>query len=123
MRREARLGFEGEMQTMTQQNTFYYPYAFFTNAHFPLFKVGALYFDKLVILDPVGASWVTTGADRFNFRNRVNYDYFPLNENQRRIHFNRSYDSTMIGIYYYNSRPTVIRVGAVTHALGKLPLV
>jgi hypothetical protein len=26
-------------------------------------KVVALYFDKLVILDPVGASWDTIGAD------------------------------------------------------------
>jgi len=28
-----------------------------TNAQLPLLKVAALYFDKLVILDPVGASW------------------------------------------------------------------
>ena len=26
-------------------------------------KVAALYFDKLVLLDPVGASWATIGAD------------------------------------------------------------
>jgi RHS repeat-associated protein len=48
---------------------------------------------------------------RYDFRNRTNYDFFPLNENQRTIHFNRSYGSTMIGLYYYNSRPTVIRFG------------
>jgi hypothetical protein len=28
----------------------------FTNAQLPLLKVAALYFDKLAILDPVGAS-------------------------------------------------------------------
>lgn len=48
---------------MTDHNLFYYPYAFFTNAQLPLLKMAALYFDKLVILDPVGASWVTIGAD------------------------------------------------------------
>lgn len=48
---------------MTDHNLFYYPYASFTNAQLPLLKVAALYFDKLVILDPVGASWDTIGAD------------------------------------------------------------
>jgi hypothetical protein len=48
---------------MTEHNRFYYPYASFTNAQLPLLKVAALYFDKLVILDPVGASWATIGAD------------------------------------------------------------
>src|SRR2546430_1151375 len=47
---------------MTDHNLFYYPYASFTNAQLPLLKVAALYFDKLVILDPVGASWDTIGA-------------------------------------------------------------
>jgi len=28
-----------------------------------LLKVAALWFDKLVLLDPVGASWVTIGTD------------------------------------------------------------
>jgi hypothetical protein len=65
MRREARLGFEGEMQTMTEHNNFYYPYASFTNAHLPLFKVEALYFDTQVILDLLGTRWATIGADRF----------------------------------------------------------
>ncbi len=48
---------------MTQHNLFYYPYASFTNAQLPLLKVAALWFDKLFILDPVGASWDTIGAD------------------------------------------------------------
>jgi hypothetical protein len=48
---------------MIEHNLFYYPYASFTNAQLPLLKVAALYFDKLVILDPVGASWNTGGAE------------------------------------------------------------
>jgi len=48
---------------MADNNVFYYPYASFTNAQLPLLKVAALYFDKLVLLDPVGASWDTVGAD------------------------------------------------------------
>lgn len=48
---------------MTQHNLFYYPYASFTKAQLPLLKVAALWFDKLVILDQVGASWDTIGAD------------------------------------------------------------
>ena len=48
---------------MTGHNLFYYPYASFTDAQLPLLKVAALWFDKLVILDPVGASWDTIGAD------------------------------------------------------------
>jgi hypothetical protein len=40
-----------------------HPYASFTNAQLPLLKVAALWFDKLVILDPLGASWDTIGAD------------------------------------------------------------
>ena len=48
---------------MTSHNLFYYPYASFTNAQLPLLKVAALWFDKLVLLDPVGASWDTVGAD------------------------------------------------------------
>jgi hypothetical protein len=47
---------------MTDHNLFYYPYAFFTNAQISLLKVAALYFDKLVVLDPVGASWNTIGT-------------------------------------------------------------
>jgi hypothetical protein len=48
---------------MTENNLFYYPYASFTNEQFPLLKVAALYFDKLTLLDPVGASWDTVGID------------------------------------------------------------
>ncbi len=48
---------------MTDHNLFYDPYASFTNAQLPLLKVAAVWFDKLVILDPVGASWDTIGAD------------------------------------------------------------
>lgn len=42
---------------MTEHKLFYYPYASFTNAQLPLLKVAALWFDKLLILDPFGASW------------------------------------------------------------------
>ena len=48
---------------MTEHNLFYYPYASFTNTQLPLLKVAALYFDKLVILDPAGASWATIAVD------------------------------------------------------------
>ena len=48
---------------MTENKLFYYPNASFTNAQLPLLKGAALYFDKLVILDPVGASWATIGVD------------------------------------------------------------
>jgi len=47
-----------------QQPLLLCPYASITNAQLPLLKVAAaLYFGKLVILDPVGASWATIGAD------------------------------------------------------------
>jgi hypothetical protein len=49
---------------MTDHNFFYYPYACFTNARFPLLKVAALYVGKLVLLDPVSASRETSIADR-----------------------------------------------------------
>ena len=48
---------------MIEHNLFYNPYASFTNAQLPLLKMAALWFDKLVIRDPVGASWDTIGAD------------------------------------------------------------
>lgn len=48
---------------MHQTSLFYYPYASFTSAQLPLLKVAALYFDKLALLDPVGASWDSIGAD------------------------------------------------------------
>jgi len=41
----------------------YYLYASFTNAQLPLLEAAALYVGKLVILDPVGVSWVTIRAD------------------------------------------------------------
>lgn len=44
-------------------NLFYYPYASFTNTQLPLLKVAAVWFDRLVILDPVGASRDTISAD------------------------------------------------------------
>jgi hypothetical protein len=48
---------------MSDHRLFYFPYGSFTDAQLPLLKVAALYFDKLVLLDPVGASWDTVGAD------------------------------------------------------------
>lgn len=45
----------GISEAMTDHNLFYYSYASFTNAQLPLLKVAALDFDKLVVLDPVGA--------------------------------------------------------------------
>jgi hypothetical protein len=39
----------------------YYPYASLTSAQFLLLRVAALWFDELVILDPVGAAWATVG--------------------------------------------------------------
>lgn len=38
-------------------------YASFTDTQLPLLKVATLYFNKLVILDPVGASWDTVVND------------------------------------------------------------
>ena len=50
---------------MNEHNLFYYPYAYLENSQLPLLKVAALYFDKLYILDPVGASWKTVGAQHY----------------------------------------------------------
>ena len=50
---------------MTEHNLFSYPYGSFTNVQTPLLKVAALYFDKLVLLDPVGASRDTIDAGSF----------------------------------------------------------
>src|SRR4051794_12683387 len=55
---------------MNEHNLFYFPYASFTNEQLPLLKVAALYFDKLVLLDPVAASWDSIGADQ-NARDAV----------------------------------------------------
>lgn len=48
---------------MADHDLFYYPYSSLTDQQLPLLKVAALYFDKLYMLDPVGASWATIGAD------------------------------------------------------------
>jgi len=48
---------------MSAHELFYYPYASFADQQLHILKVAALYFDKLTILDPVGASWVRIGAD------------------------------------------------------------
>ena len=49
---------------MTDHNLFYYPYASFTNVQLPFLKVAALYFDKLVILDPVFTSPATVVPEK-----------------------------------------------------------
>lgn len=49
---------------MNTHNLFYYPYASCTNAQLPLLKVAALWFEKLVILDPIAVSWDTICTDR-----------------------------------------------------------
>jgi hypothetical protein len=48
---------------MIGHNLFYAPYSSFTNAQLPLLKVAVLYFDQLVILDPVVTSWAAIGAN------------------------------------------------------------
>ena len=50
-------------QTMNKHNLFYYPCASFTHAQLWLLKMAALCFDKLYLLDPVGASRSTIGTD------------------------------------------------------------
>jgi hypothetical protein len=49
---------------MTEYNVLYYHYASYTDAPLPLLKVVALYFDKLVILDSVGANKFILGKDK-----------------------------------------------------------
>jgi hypothetical protein len=48
---------------MLEHHLFCFPYGSFTDAQLPLLKVAALLFDKLLLLDPVAASWDTIGAD------------------------------------------------------------
>lgn len=48
---------------MCEHKLFYFPYSSLDNSQLSLLKIAALYFDKLVILDPVGASWGGIGAD------------------------------------------------------------
>ena len=49
---------------MTEHNLFYHSYATFTNAQLPLLKVAAPHFGKLVVVDPVGSSGATIGAEQ-----------------------------------------------------------
>ena len=48
---------------MLSHDLFYFPYASITEKQLSLARIAALYFDKLTILDPVGASWEGIGAD------------------------------------------------------------
>ena len=48
---------------MITHRLYYYPYASFTNQQLPLLKVAAVWFDELVILDPIGASLHSIGLD------------------------------------------------------------
>ena len=54
---------------MTPHRLYYYPYASFTNQQLPLLKVAAVWFDELMILDPVGPAstasvWIRVSATR-----------------------------------------------------------
>jgi hypothetical protein len=49
---------------MSEHRLFYFPYAAFANTQLPFLKVAALYFDKLVILDPIRASWNSVSVDQ-----------------------------------------------------------
>jgi hypothetical protein len=42
---------------MNEHSVFYYPYASFKQEQLLLLKAAALYFDKLLFLDPLKASW------------------------------------------------------------------
>ncbi len=55
---------------MAKQNLFYYPYASFTIIQLTLLKV-TVYFNNLVLLDPVGTSWDIVGANH-HVREAVN---------------------------------------------------
>jgi len=48
---------------MAEHSLYYFPYASLTDDQLPLLKAAALYFDRLYILDPVGASWETIGTE------------------------------------------------------------
>jgi hypothetical protein len=48
---------------MTPHRLYYYPYASFTDQQLPLLKVAAVWFDELVILDPLGANLNTIGVE------------------------------------------------------------
>jgi len=49
--------------TTTEHNLFHYPFPSFTNTQIPLFRVVALYFDKLFLLDLVVRAGPIIGAD------------------------------------------------------------
>ncbi len=49
--------YKGKRLTVTGHNLFYYSHESFANVQPPLEGAMALWFDKLVIRDPVGASW------------------------------------------------------------------
>jgi hypothetical protein len=51
------------MVSGTAYNFFYYPYASLTNTQLPLLEVTPRHCDIIHLLDPVGASRVTIGAD------------------------------------------------------------
>jgi hypothetical protein len=53
-------------KVMNEHNIFYYPYASVRNDQAPLLKAAALYFDKLYILDPAGASCGITDKGAYN---------------------------------------------------------
>jgi hypothetical protein len=48
---------------MTENRLFYYPYATLSDSQLPLMKTVALYFDKLVLLDPQAATWDRVGPE------------------------------------------------------------
>ncbi|MFI7059403.1 hypothetical protein ACIBL3_00290 [Kribbella sp. NPDC050124] len=48
---------------MTENRLLYYPYATMFDAQLPLLKTAALYFDKLILLDPRDASWDRVGPN------------------------------------------------------------
>jgi hypothetical protein len=48
---------------MSEHSVFYYPYATLNADQLPLLKAAALYFDRLLVLDPSRASWVTIAGD------------------------------------------------------------
>lgn len=48
---------------MSEHSVFYYPCVALGAEQSLLLKAAVLWFDKLVILDPVGASWAMVGAD------------------------------------------------------------
>jgi hypothetical protein len=50
-------------EVMTEHRLFYYPYATMFNAQLPLLKTAALFFDKLVLLDPRDATWDRIGPE------------------------------------------------------------